>query len=140
MTQSLRARMLYLGLILATQLGCSGPILPSRGMTVRLSEAGPSHQLEVESVVASELQAKGFVDAGADGRDTIKKQRTTFYFRGPDDISVFVEIDLAREVVIRVRQRSATFTSAASRTFEELANALDARWPGSVTREPAATK
>jgi hypothetical protein len=126
--------------ILAVQiLACYGPVSPSRGMVVSLRTSGPSI-IDLNNVIAIELGARGFVDAGQDGRDAINNRTTAVYFHGPEKISVFEEIDLPNEVPIRVRQAAKTFTPSANRIFEDLAVAIETRWPGSVVREPGPTK
>jgi hypothetical protein len=66
-------------LVFGTQLfGCSGPVFPSRGLTVRMNESGPS-ALEVKHVIATELSKQGF-------RDAINNQRAACYFKGPREI------------------------------------------------------
>lgn len=120
-------------------VGCSGPIWPNRGLTVDLARSGVS-ALNVKNVIAAELLVRGFSDAGNDGQDAIKNQKTIFYFRGPDDLEVVVQVNLVNEVPIRINQDRETWTPEANRTFEDLATTLEARWPGAVVREPASAK
>jgi len=134
-TQYLRPGIVALFVAVVQMLGCYGPVWPSRGMAVKLSDTGPS-ALEVEGVVASELVKRGFTEQAKNGRDAIKSERTAFSFEGPNKLDVVIQVDLVKEVQIRVSQNHPTFSPEANGIFQ----ALEARWPGSVIREPESTR
>jgi hypothetical protein len=94
--------------------------------------------LDVARFVAKEIQRRGFVDIGADGRDELEGQRRIFNFQGGDEMLISVDVSGSREVQIRVSQNRAFLTPDAKRIYEDLAAALEGRWPGTVTRDEAA--
>ena len=82
------------------------------------------------------LLAQGFEPRGKNGYEEINNVKLSQSYDHPSGIYCAVNLRDGPAVRLRVGVNADDWSSEADRIFEELSTALEARWPGSVRKEP----
>lgn len=128
-----RCMLLTISLLLCA--ACEVGVLPSRGLEVSL-EAADATRPAVVDAIDHFLLAQGFEPRGKNGYEEINNVKLSQSYDHPSGIYCAVNLRDGPAVRLRVGVNADDWSSEADRIFEELSTALEARWPGSVRKEP----